>query len=92
MKPHNEKKPAQSVNMATDTRSQRYAYCAPDYTLNLSQFERCGRVEMPKMKPRDSAVVERRLEPSQTPHLRFVGRPSAKTTKHYSVDLDEFQS
>jgi hypothetical protein len=90
---NNEKKPARSVNMATDPRNQGYAYCAPDYSLSLNRIEKIQYAAMPKMKPRDSAVLERRLEPRHTPHLRFVGRPSAKpTVKHYSVDLDEFQS
>jgi hypothetical protein len=46
------------------------------------------------MRQRDSCVLERRIEPQRTAHIRFVGeaaRDKRPSKKYYSVDLDDFQ-
>ena len=80
--------------MAIKGRGQRLAYSAADYSVDVTKLGQMSHgTAVPRMRSRDSAIVERKLEPRQTSHLRFVGESNAKpTTKHYSVDLDEFQS
>jgi hypothetical protein len=94
-----QKKPVRSVNMATDHHgdaSRRVAYHTPVYRVDLDRLGQMGGGTIAlKMRGGDCALADRRLEPRNAPHLRFVGSKTAKDkppTKHYSVDLDDFQS
>jgi hypothetical protein len=93
----NQKKPARSVNMATRPQVERRTRLMSqpaDYSVDvirLGQFV-SGSAAL-SMRPSE-CVLERRLEPRHTSHIKFVGESEQKkrpTRKYYSVDLDEFQ-
>jgi len=93
----NEKKPARSVNMATKpqvTRRERLVSHPADYSVDvigLGQFVSGSTVLAMR---RSEAVLERRLEPRHSAHLKFVGEPTegrGPSKKYYSVDVDDFQ-
>lgn len=94
-----DKKPARSVNMATSLQgygSRRVAFHAAVYSVDLETLGQMGGgTVVPVLRGGDCAVADRRLEPRNTPHLRFVGSRTETDNppmKRYSVDLDDFQA
>jgi hypothetical protein len=95
MKP-NHKKPVRSVNMATRAQVTKRACVShpADYSVDVIGLGQFTPGPAALRMVRSEAVLERRLEPRHTAHIKFVGKTARNkrpTQKYYSVDLDDFQ-